>query len=329
MADDPSPTAEELKPQSSDTAATPAPTPSGPVPPSRGRRGPYRPSHRATFIGLAVVVAILAINAAVIGFVLKSQSKSSAKANQGQVTINQSALDKLGVNRTVVGDSGIQLTVNPDAKFNGSLQVAGNASIGGELKLNSKFSAADANLTQLEAGKTSLAQLNVNGDGTLSNLNLRSDLIVAGTTHLQGSATFAQLVTVNNSLNVSGNLAVGGTLAVGAFQTSGLTVGGHVITAGSLPSVSRGSCVGSVGTVSISGNDAAGTVAVNTGVGACAGSLASVSFHKIYGSTPHVVITAVGGAANAYISRSASGFTIYSGQSLSPGGYAFDYIVEQ
>lgn len=329
MADDPSPAAEELKPQSDDTAGEPTAVPAGQAPPKRGRRGPYRPSHRATFIGLAVVVAILAINAGVIGFVLKSQSKNAAKASEGQVTINQSALDKLGVNRTVVGDSGIQLTVNPDAKFNGNLQVAGNASIAGELKLNSKFSAADASLTQLEAGKTSLSQLNVNGDGTLSNLNLRSDLIVAGTTHLQGSATFAQLVTVNNSLNVSGNLAVGGTLAVGAFQTSGLTVGGHVITAGLAPGVSRGSCTGSSGTVSISGNDTAGTVAVNTGVGACAGSLASVSFHSSYGSVPHVVVTAVGGAANVYISRSASGFTIYAGQALSPGGYAFDYIVEQ
>jgi hypothetical protein len=327
------PAPEVLKPQADDaspaeetTTTAPAATPTTG---KRSRHGSYRPSHKATFVGLIVVVAILAINAGIIAFVLKSEAKNKSQANQAPVTISQTALDKLGVNRSSVGDQGVQLVVNPDARFNGTLQVGGDVSVAGQLKLNSKFTASDASLTQLEAGNTSLSQLNVNGDGTLSNLTLREGLNVTGATHLQGAATFSQLVTVNNSLNVSGNLAVGGTLAVGAFQVTNLTIAGHATTAGSAPTISRGTALGSNGTVSISGNDAAGTVAANAGAGATSGLVACMTFRNGYGTIPHVVVSA-SAPVNAYVSRSTGGFCIYAGSALSQGsGYAFDYIVEQ
>lgn len=311
---------------------TPA-TPSSPIPlksQKRPHRNAHLPSHKATFIGLAVVILILAVNTAIIGFVLKGQSKSKDLGSQGQVSISQSALDKLGVNRSAVGDAGIELVVGPNARFNGSVKVGSDVSIAGQLKLSNKFSAPDANLAQLEAGNTSLSALNVNGDATVSNLNLRGNLLVNGTTRLQGTVTISQLLTVNNSLNVAGNLAVGGTLAIGTLSVGALNVGGHVITSGSSPVVSAGACVGSNGTVSISGNDQAGTVAVNVGVNPCPGGgpLANITFHNRYGNTPHVVITPIGqGLSNFYVNRSATGFII--GGSPSPGGYAFDYIVEQ
>lgn len=307
--------------------------------PKRVRRGSYRPSHRATFIGLAVVIIILGVNAGVITFLLKAQDKKIQSAT-GQVTISQDALNKIGVNQNPVGDSGIILTVNPNAKFNGNLQVAGNLSIGGFLNLNKALTVSTANITQLQAGNTSLQQLNVNGDGTVSNLNVRSQLTVTGTTHFQGPVTLGNLLTVQGGLNVSGNLAVGGTLAVGNFHTSslvsdfGLTFGGHVITQGSAPGVSPGnsSCLGSNGTVSISGNDAAGTVDVNVGVGSnCGGDavVAYVSFRSGYTNIPKVVVTAVGpGADNVYVDPSTGGFDI-GVSSISNGGHEFDYIVEQ
>jgi cytoskeletal protein CcmA (bactofilin family) len=302
----------------------------------RPRRA-YRPSHKGTFIGLAVVIIILGGNAGVIGFLIKKQAATNNQGEKGQVTISQSALEKLGVNRTAVGDAGIELTINPDAKFKGDVKIAGDASISGELKLNGKFSAPDASFTTLQGGKTALQQLDVNGDATVSSLNLRKDLVVAGSTRLQGTTTFSQLVTINNNLNVSGNLAVGGSLSVNNFHTSSLsvdtaiTIGGHIITRGLAPSVGPGgSALGSNGTVSISGNDASGTVAVNTGVGATSGLLANIAFRSAYSFTPHVVISSIGAAnASAYISRTASGFSIYTSNPLPPGGYAFDYIVMQ
>ncbi|HET7320135.1 MAG TPA: hypothetical protein VFI84_00945 [Candidatus Saccharimonadales bacterium] len=331
------PAPEVLKPRdggANSEAATkvPAEAPKGL---KRPRRATYHPSHKATFIGLAVVVAILAVNAGIIAFVLKSQAKSNGTVNQDQVTLSQGSLDKLGLNRSAVGDLGVLLTVGPDAKFNGKLTVGKDVSIGGHLELNNTFTASDANLAQLEAGNTSIQKLNVNGDTTSGSLNLRQDLLVTGTSRLQGPTVMSQLLTVNNNVNISGSVAVGGVLSVNSFHASSMvidssfTIGGHFITRGSAPGVSRGSALGSNGSVSISGNDAAGTVAANAGVGATTGSIACVSFVNAYSTIPHVVVSA-SAPLNVYVGRTAGGFCIYAGNAMGAGnGYAFDYIVEQ
>jgi cytoskeletal protein CcmA (bactofilin family) len=296
----------------------------------------YRPSHKATFIGLAVVAGILLINAVVISFVMNSQAQDNSTGRAGEVTLSPAALDKLGVSRNPVGTAGTELVVGPNSRFNGKVTVASDVSIAGQLKLSSKFSAADASLAKLQAGDTSLNQLNVNGDATATSLNLRKDLAVVGATRLQGPVTISQLLTVSGSMNVSGNLAVGGVLSARGFQASSLvsdttlTIGGHMISRGAAPSVGPGSAVGSNGTVSISGNDASGTVAANVGTGGGNGILAQVAFRQQYGSTPHVVITAVGtGAGSIYVNRSVGGFSIGVSNALAPGGYTFDYIVMQ
>ena len=296
------------------------------------KRGTFRPSHKATFIGLVAVVIILAINAGIITFVLKHQSSSKNNLASGQVTISSSALDKLGVNRTAVGDAGIELTVGPNARFAGNVQVAGSANIAGQLTLNSTFVASNANLTQLQAGNTTLSQLNVNGNGTMSNLNVRSNLVVGGQTQLQGPVIATNQFNINNNLAVSGNIVVGGTLEVGSFQTSNLTIDGHVIVLGAAPSVSAGSAAGSYGTASISGSDAAGTIVVNAGSGAGSGVAVNVTFRSPYGSIPNVVVSPIGYGLVTYVSRNANGFSI-GVSPLTPlaagTSYAFDYIVEQ
>ena len=281
-------------------------------------------------MGLAVIIAILAVNGAIIGFVLKSQSGKNGSKNEDQVTVNQSALEKLGVNRNSIGDAGIVLTVNPNAKFNGKVDISGDLSVAGQTKLNNQLSAPKANLAELQAGKTSLNELTVNGESTLSKLTLHNDLAVAGSTKLQGAVTISQLLTVNNSVNVSGNLGIGGVLSVGTVSARIINISGHVITTGSTPSVGPGPGLGSNGTVSISGNDAAGTVAVNIGAGSHGGIVAYIAFRSLYGATPHVVISPVNaGISNYYVTRTAGGFNIGISGTPSPGGYAFDYIVEQ
>ncbi|TAL14606.1 hypothetical protein EPN95_02280 [Patescibacteria group bacterium] len=290
----------------------------------------YRPSHKATFIGVAVVVAILGINAIIIAFVVQGQSSASAQGSQSDVTISPAVLDTLGVSRNSVGDLGTQLVVSPNAKFNGTVTIGSDVSIGGALKLNGTLSVANAALTSLQAGNTSLNKLDVNGDVNASNLTLRQNLAIAGTTTLQGAVTAGQ------SMTVAGNLTVGGALSVRLFQASSLTsettltIGGHVITKGLAPGLSGGGALGSNGTVSISGNDASGTVAVNIGTGAVSGVLASISFNTQYSSTPHVIVTPVGRSpGDFYINRTSTGFSIIVSSGLTPGGYAFDYIVEQ
>jgi len=300
------------------------------------RRGTYRPSHKATFIGLSVVVGILAINAGVIIFIMRGQSQSAAQANNDAVTISPGVLNTLGVSRNPVGTSGTELVVGPDSRFNGKVTIGSDVSIGGQLTLNNKFTASDASFAQLQAGKTSLEQLDVNGDGTLTSLAIRKDLSVAGVTHLQGPVTLDQLLTVNNSLNVAGNLAIGGVLSARGFQASSLvsdttlTIGGHIITGGAAPGFSPGPALSGADTASSSGNDAAGTIAVNIGAGSSkSGIVGTITFRNQYGSTPHVIVTPVGsGVSDVYVNRSANGFSIGVG-SISPGGHAFDYIVMQ
>jgi len=336
------PAPEVLKPQSDDPKIdeekTTAPHSSSEPPKARRtlRRSTYKPSHKATFIGVGVIVGVLVINAAIVMFVLNGQNSAQESALQSQVTLSTETLDKLGVSKTPIGDEGTELIVGLNAQFERSLTVAGDVNLGGQLKLNNKLVAADASLTKLDAGDTTLSQLNVNGDGTLSTLNLRQDLNVVGTTRLQGTVTISQLLTVNNNVNILGNLAVGGTLTVRNFQASSLvsdttlTIGGRIIIRGSVPSVSPGPGVGSNGTVSISGSDTAGTIGVNTGTGAGSGILANVSFRSAYGTTPRVVVSIVGsGAGSIYTSRTTSGFSVGVNGALAPGGYAIDYIVVQ
>jgi hypothetical protein len=329
------PAPEVLKPQSS-VAATPSDKQEKPKAPTRLRRATYRPSHKATFIGVSVVVAILALNAGVVLFLMRGQQAASVESAQGEVTLSPAVLDTLGVSRASVGNLGTELTVGPNSRFNGKVTVGGDMSIGGQLQLNSKFSASDASLAKLEAGDTAVQQLNVNGDGTISNLNLRRDLTVVGASRLQGPVTMSQLLTVNNSVNIAGNLAVGGVLSARGFQASSLvsdttlTIGGHIITRGAAPRVSPGGGLGSNGTVSISGSDVAGTVAVNIGVGGGNGTLATVTFSRAYGATPRVVASGGGrGMGGVYVTRNSSGFTIGIDNAVSPGGYTVDYIVMQ
>jgi cytoskeletal protein CcmA (bactofilin family) len=329
------PQPEELKPRD-DSSAAQAAAAAQAAPKKPPRHHTYRPSHKATFIGLAVVVAILAVNAAVIELVLKKQAKTDNIASKGQVSISTDQLNKLGIDRNAVGDSGIQLIVAPDAQFKGKLTVAGDTTVSGKLLLNSTLTTTSANITQLQAGNTSLAKLDVNGDTNLSSLNLRKDLLVTGNTQLQGPVTLKQLLTVNNSVNVQGNLSVGGTLTVSTFSarsltsTSILTVGGHIITSGLNPSFAPGGALGSNGTASVSGNDSAGAININIGVGAAGGILGTVAFRTNYSNAPRVVITPVGVGADFYVTNlTVGGFSVGVTAGLPAGGYRINYIVEQ
>lgn len=303
------------------------------------RRRGYRTGHKATIIGVAVVAVILAVNGGIIFFIIKKQTASQVKQlTQGQVTINQGVLDKLGVNRSSIGDDGVVLTINPETKFGGKVQVGGDLTVAGKLSLNSDFTAPSANFAKLQGGDTALAKLNVNGDTTMSNVNLRGELVVTGNTRLQGPVTISQLVTANN-LNVANNLSIGGVLSANNFHTGSLTVdsvlniNGHIVTTGGgLPTVAPGggNVLGSNGTIAMSGTDVAGTVSIAVGVGATAGTIGTVTFRTPYSATPRVVVSPVGNSfGGIYINRSRNGFTIVTNSAVPPGGYAFDYIVIQ
>ena len=304
--------------------------------PNRLRRSSYHPSHKATFIGLGVIVAILIINAVIFYVVFQFQQENEEAVNRTEVTLSADNLDELGVSRNPVGDLGTELTVGPDAVFNGAITIGGDATVGGSLVLNGDFSAAQGAFTELQGGNTSLTSLNVNQSLDTSELTVRDTLAVNGSSQLQGTVTIGQLLTVNGNVNVAGNLAVGGTLSVRTLGVnslsinSSLSVGGKIITRGQAPFVAAGGGAGSNATASISGTDTAGTVAINVGAGGSSGVLVTVTFRGAYSSTPRVVVSPIGKSVGGYyVNRTATGFSISTTGALSPGGYSFDYIIVQ
>ncbi len=304
---------------------------------SRRRRFTYRPSHKATFIGLGVVIAILAINAIILGFVIKGSGSSSKPISQG-VAISPGVLSKLGVNDTQIGNANETLIVDPSAQFNSKLSVAGNVSIGGQLNLNSTLSTTAASLGQIKAGSETVNQISINGNATTANLSVTGNLGVGGTAQFQNSLDVAQILSVAGSAAVANNLSVGNNLTAKNISTNNLTLAGnlvfgnHLISSGGTPSVGPGGpALGNQGSVSINGDDSAGTISVNVGANASsAGPLISLAFTSQYTSVPRVVITAIGSPVNFYLySVSTGGFTVATSSVLSYSHFYIDYIVEQ
>ena len=301
------------------------------------RLSAYRPTHKATFIGLGVVIAILGINAAVLGFLLKSEKSSTKVISAHGISISPAALSKLGVNDAQIGNSNEKLTVDPAAQFNSTLTVGGDVSIGGQLHLNSTLNATNANLSQVQAGSETVNSLNINGAATTSTLSVRNNIAVNGTAIFQNNVTIGQLLSVDSSAAVSNNLSVGGQLSAasiagGSLVVSGtITLGSHVVTSGVAPVVSPGGALGSYGTASIYGDDSAGTINVSTGANATTGVAVYLSFHAAFAAPPVVVISPMGNYAQFYIANSTTtGFNINSASGLAIGSsYQINYLVEQ
>lgn len=232
------------------------------------------------------------------------------------ITINTQSLDNGTLNQlTNAGGSEAkqQLTISPETLFKESIIVQGSAEVQQDLTVN-----------------------NV--------------LTVRGQTNLQGPVAIDQEATLRSNLTVGGSAAIGGNLSVtGSITAASLSVGtisistvnvasdvsfgGHLIPNGATPSA-RPSVAASGGSVTVSGNDTAGTIVINVGSGATlSGELAIITFNKAFNATPKVQLTPINTSAsslNYYATRSASFFTINTSTSPTNGtSYVFDYLVTQ
>lgn len=282
-----------------------------------------------------MVLVILAINIGIISFIFGHQTKQSS--NLTTVVTNPSQLGQIGQSQGPAGQN-VSLVVTPDAQFKG------NVSINKGLQTSGKLTAPDASLTQLQAGSSSLSQLNVSGSSSFSDASVRGNLGVSGTATLQGAVTVAKILTAA-ALNVTGDLTVGGSLVTGNFSTrdltaiSNLNVGGHIVSAGSVPGWGRGGALRSTDSVSLAGNDIAGTVSYNAATGQPnQGDIISITFLTAYAATPHITLAAVSADPTCaqslpYISgKSRSGFTVaLASPANRVTGYScqFDYEVIQ
>ncbi len=257
------------------------------------------------FFLLIVVVSALIV---FIGYQRDQQDTNEEEISSQELTAEE--LAELSGSDAVIGDPQELLTIQSNAVFDGqvlvrqSLDVAGTISVGGDLSLPGITVSGTSNFDEIQA----------------------NNLSIAGDTNIQGQ------LSLDAGISAVGGGTFGGGLSAPLVTTDTLELTGdlqinrHIDAGGSTPNVSSGGGIGSGGTVSVSGTDTAGTVAINPGGGAGNGPVATVTFAENFNETPHIVATPIGRSVDFYITRTTTSFTIHVTQGLSAGNFSFDFI---
>jgi parallel beta-helix repeat protein len=176
------------------------------------------------------------------------------------------------------------------------------------------------------AATTTVPGSNTTGGATIagtlqgSSATLSGGLTVAGTSTLNGALNVAGVSLFRNSADSTAAFSIQNSSSVALFTADtlaskitirsldvsmNLTIAGHIITAGSNPTIAANTAACTTPTVSVSGTDTAGSVTVTTGTGCAApGDLATITFATAFGATPKVVLTPASANAaglNAYL----------------------------
>ena len=207
------------------------------------------------------------------------------------------------------------LTIQANAVFAGSALIRGDLEVAGTLKLGGDLSLTNLTVT----GATQLEDVKANNLTVGSNLNV------------QGALTLNSGISVAGQSNFNGGI-VASSVITGSLQLNGdLKLTHHITAGGTIPQIEKGTAVGGGGTVSLSGSDTSGSIAINTGSGPPAGCFATVTFSETFDNIPHVVVSPVGAAAadlNYYITRSTTNFVVCATNPAAAGqSFGFDYIV--
>jgi hypothetical protein len=298
----------------------PAETPPAPENSHLGGAWDKLRSRANTFGSIAGLFVFLMLAGAAGGFFYSQAHKPAVVEKKPTIqTLSQDDINKLSEIGANLGTNGQTLNVAANALFRGKADVTGDLTVGGRLNAN---------------GPVTLSQLNITGNTAATGLNVGSNLNVTGTTALQKTLTVNSLVTINSNLNVTGTASIGAinttTLAVRTITISGALTISHLVTQGTAPAISAGS-VGGGGTVSISGNDTAGTININTGSGP-AGALATITFRAPFAGTVHVQLTPLtlaAATAETFVTRSNTGFQIHAGNPPAGASLSYDYLVTQ
>ncbi len=323
-------------------------TPNKPITPKRT----LHLSAKATFIGLAIAVALIAINLIAVFFVLKSRNnKPVAPTGYNNTDLSVEDLQKLNGKTTTIGQSFGTLIVSPFATFKNKIQVDKDASIGGQLTV-----LGNSSVSGLTAGPTTVSELQVGGKSTLNQATFKSDVSVTGTTTLLNGVNINNSLALVGTLNVAGSASISGSLTVSTINfKSGtlngpLAINGHYISGGPGPSLTYNTnTLGASGTASVSGNDTTGTIVIAPGTGTCSpvvgvdpntcGLIATITFGAGYSQIPRINLTPIGreaGTLQYYITRTSTGFKLYTANTITPPSVSvpnpqvgFDYFIAQ
>jgi hypothetical protein len=271
---------------------------------------------------VVLLVSVLVVGGAIgFGAALLRSTKTVAPKPAVQ-NLSDEEIRKLTDISTNLGTSNQILNFGAGALFRGKVDVAGDLTVGGRFNAN---------------GPVTLSQLNITGTSALAGLNVGSNLTVGGVTTLQQGLTVNGLTAINGGLNVSGTASVNAlnasNISVNTISIAGPLILSHLQTRGAVPGSAAGGAVGGGGTISVSGNDTAGTININTGSGTAAGVLATVTFRAAYTGGVHVLLSPLTGASaglQAYVSRTSTGFQVRVDNPPPSGAvFAYDYLVVQ
>lgn len=332
-ADQPDPSANvQIEPLSDGTTPTVLKAGQAAKPTLKGKAGITSIYRRAdimttllTFAG-AVVAAVIVLG----GYAYFTRNQNKTPTPTKVTTLDKSELEKLGAffEGNTAGSSSEVLTISSSSLFKNRVAISSDAKITGGLQVT---------------GGTALGDLTVDKTSTLSITNIRGQLTVSGPANFQSPAILSGGATVNGNLAVSGNGSFGGSLSASTINVSTLSVSGtlnlngHLNIGGQTPTVAPDQAAGTGATANISGNDAGGTVSVNTGTGTAnsslGGSLIKVTFRNKYPTAPTIIISPNGrGAAllSPYVIKTADWFIVGISLDATPSSsYSFDYWVVQ
>ena len=265
------------------------------------------------YLVLFILVLVLAIGSLVIMTVKGKQDNNNKIASTED--LSQDALKQLANTDVTVGSSKQILTVQANAVFAGAVLIRGDLEVAGGLKVGKDLS---------------LANITVTGTSRLGEVE-STNLTVGNTLNVQGTLTLKSGISVAGQSNFNGGI-VTSSLTTGALQLNGdLKLTHHLTAGGTIPSISKGSAVGSGGTVSLSGSDTSGSITINTGSSPPAGCFATITFSEAFTNTPHVVISPVGASAaglDYYVTRSTTNFVVCTATPAAVGvSFGFDYVI--
>lgn len=161
---------------------------------------------------------------------------------------------------------------------------------------------------------------------------LRSDLTIQGGLTVSEDINIGGLAKLNK-LTVSGDASFKGNIVVaGTLKAQTIVINEHIVTTGDNPRVEVLPAAGQNATVTVEGNDVAGSIRLTSGVDQIQpGDSTKLIFKKVYAKTPKVFIEAANPEAlNVQIYRDVKPdhFIIRVLNQLEPGKtYIFDYFV--
>lgn len=268
------------------------------------------------YLLLFILLIIIAIAITVVLFI-KNKNSSTNNSNTNSLSaqnLSTQAQKQLSDTNVNIGTSSQVLNVASNSIFQGSVLVRGDLEVAGTIKAN---------------GNLQLPGITVSGSSTFGQLQA-SSLAVGGAATVQGPLTADQGLTVNGNATFNGLLSASQLTANSLTLNGDLTLTHHITAGGSIPSLARGSAVGSGGTASVSGSDTSGSITINTGSSPPSGCFATITFAQSFNSTPHIIITPIGsGAAGLqfFVNRSTTNFSVCTANSAPSGQtFGFDYL---